>query len=275
MNYKQPSKQEAISLRPIERTAVSQQILSRLKAYLDQESMKVGSKLPSERQLAAMLSVSRPSIREALKALSILGIVKPKQGHGTYLASSLRKTLNRPEEILTLQESLDLAELAEARLAIEPHVASLAAQRVSKEDLALIREELDSMRHNLNDRPQFLHHDLQFHLCINRVCHNGVLRRMMSVVLETLFGHFGRVAENYGDLAKILSLHENIYEALRRHDPRKARSAMIQHMRVSQNENRRLSHQAPVKSKGPSRNHPKHLPDEQMDAPTISPNERV
>ena len=97
----------------------------------------------------------------------------------------------------------------------------------------------------------------------------------MSVVLETLFDHFGRVAENYSDLGRILSLHESIYEALRGHDPRQARSAMIRHMRVSRKENRLLSHEVPSKSKGKSRNHLNHALDNQMDAPPISPNERI
>ena len=70
-------------LRPIKRVGVNEQILSRMKAYLDHEDVKVGSKLPSERQLAAMLDVSRPSVREVLRTLAAMGIVTPKQGRGT------------------------------------------------------------------------------------------------------------------------------------------------------------------------------------------------
>ncbi len=201
----------------------------------------MGSRLPSERQLAGMLNVSRPSIREVLKALSILGIVKPKQGDGTYLASSLRKVLNNPDRILTLQESLDLVELAEARSAIEPFVASLAATRASKEDLRLIREQLAGMRANLRNPAQFLRHDLQFHLSITNACGNDVLSRMVSVVLEALFQHGPQVARNYSELASILTLHETIFDALRRHDPRSARSAMTRHMRVSRKDNAQLT----------------------------------
>ncbi len=82
-----------------------------------------------------MLNVSRPSLREVLKALSLLGIIRPKQGDGTYLSASVRKVLNRPDRILILQDSMDLVELAEARLAVEPYVASLAAARASEQDV--------------------------------------------------------------------------------------------------------------------------------------------
>ncbi len=228
-------------LRPIERIGVNEQILARLKSFLEQKQLKVGSRLPSERDLAALLHVSRPSVREVLRALAILGIVKSKQGDGTYLAASLNKVLNLPDQILTLQESLDLVELAEARSAIEPVVASLAATRASRDDLHLIEEQLQEMKRSLEDRFRFLQHDLEFHLAIMRACGNDVLKRMMSVVLEKLFEHSRGVAQHYSDLPEIWSLHEAIYQALRHHDPPAARAAMIRHMKVSKVESTRLS----------------------------------
>jgi DNA-binding FadR family transcriptional regulator len=113
--------------------------------------------------------------------------------------------------------------------------------------LALIHQELDYMGRNLEDRAQFLHHDLHFHLYIGKACGNRVLKRMMSVVLEALFSHMRRIAENYSDLDNILRLHENTYQAFRRHDQRQARSAMIEHMRVSRKENRRWSPEVPLR----------------------------
>lgn len=224
-------------LRPIERTGINEQILSRLKVFLEQKQLKVGSKLPSERHLAALLHVSRPSIREVLRGLAILGIVKSKQGDGTYLAASLGRVLNLPDQFLTLQEGLDLVELAEARSAIEPVVASLAASRASRDDLLQVRAHLQEMRRNVEDRLLFLQHDFEFHLSIMRACGNDVLKRMMSVVLEKLFDHSRQVAQNYGDLTKIWGLHETIYEALCQRDRRAARAAMVRHMKVSRVEN--------------------------------------
>ncbi len=228
-------------LRPIERIGVNEQILSRLRAFLEQKHLKVGSRLPSERDLAALLHVSRPSVREVLRALAILGVVKSKQGDGTYLAASLNRALNLPDQILTLQESLDLVELAEARSAVEPVVASLAAARASRDDLRRIDGQLQAMKRNLHDRFLFLEHDLEFHLNIMRACGNNVLQRMMSVVLEKLFDHSREVAQHYSDLSDIWRLHETIYQALSRRDPRAARAAMIRHMKVSKIESTKPS----------------------------------
>lgn len=228
-------------LRPIERTGINQQILERLKEFLEQKQMKVGAKLPSERRIAALLHVSRPSIREVLRGLAVLGLVKSRQGDGTYLVASLGKVLSLPDQFLALQESLDLVELAEARSAIEPVVAALAAARASQEDLARVHEQLHEMKRSLKARLRFLQHDFEFHLSIARACGNDVLKRMMSVVLEKLFDHSSRVAQNYGDLLEIWKLHELIYLALCAHDERAARAAMIRHMKVSKAENFQLA----------------------------------
>jgi GntR family transcriptional regulator, transcriptional repressor for pyruvate dehydrogenase complex len=228
-------------LRPIERMGVNEQILSRLKEFLEQKHLKVGARLPSERDLASLLRVSRPSVREVLRALAILGIVKSKQGDGTYLSASLQRVLNLPDQVLTLQESLDLVELTEARSAIEPVVTSLAAARATRDDLARIHGQLLEMKRSLEDRQRFLEHDLNFHLSIMQACGNDVLKRMMSVVLEKLFDHSRQVAQNYSDLAKIWVLHQDIHKALCRHDAPAARTSMARHMRISRAENSRLS----------------------------------
>jgi len=237
-------------LRPIERVTVNQQVIARLKAFLQSEHLTVGSRLPSERRLASMLNVSRPSVREVLRSLNILGIVKSKQGEGTYLVSSIHRLLSDPDHILTFQESLNLAELAEARFTIEPLVASLAAVRASKEELSQIEEHLHGMRRSLIDRAKFLEHDLQFHLAIVRACGNDVLKRMMSVVLKGLFDHGAQLVKNYSDLGAIYRLHADIYSALERHDPRAARSAMSRHMRVSKKENVRSARSTAEKEDG-------------------------
>ncbi|HZT68487.1 MAG TPA: FadR/GntR family transcriptional regulator [Terriglobia bacterium] len=224
-------------LRPIERVTVNQQVVARLKSFLQSENVRVGSKLPSERRLASMLNVGRPSIREVLRSLNILGIVKSKQGDGTYLISSIHRLLSDPDHILTFQESLDLAELAEARFIIEPTIASLAAKRASREELSQIEAHLRGMHGSLNDRTKFLEHDLQFHLSIVKACGNDVLKRMMSVVLKGLFDHGAQLVKNYSDLGAIYRLHTDIFRAIENHDSRRAHSAMVCHMRVSKKEN--------------------------------------
>lgn len=223
-------------LPPIERVGVNAQILDRLKIFLEQKHLTIGSRLPSERQLAGLLQVSRPSVREALRALRLFGIIESRQGDGTYLAASPAPLANLPDQA-TLEESLDLVELAEARTALEPIVASLAAQRASDDDLKQIAAHLKGMRESVDDRERFMDHDLQFHLAITRACGNRVLKKMMLIVLETLFKHQETVARHYADLMQILKLHTMIYASLARRQPLEARASMTRHMKVSKIQN--------------------------------------
>jgi GntR family transcriptional repressor for pyruvate dehydrogenase complex len=227
---KNSSARDGALLRPIEKVSLNEQILHRLKLFLHQQRFAAGAKLPSERKLAEMLQVSRPSIREALKALSILGIVEPRRGEGTFVKSSLKRKLIPRDDPGNFRDSLDLAELAEARLAIEPFVASITAARASRSDLRRMREHLDAMRENLHDRPRFLHHDLQFHLRIIDACGNSVLKKVLSTVLESLFADAAHIARNFADLPRIHDFHERIFAAIRNHDSKGARLAMIRHM---------------------------------------------
>lgn len=228
-------------LSPIERVVVNEQILSRLKAYIKDEHLKIGSKFPSERQLASMLNVSRHSVREALSALGVLGVLKRRQGKGTYLASTVPKPLNRPEQILEFHESLDIVELWEARVALEPYVASLAAVRRSEEDLHLIGKQLESMRNNLKEPGNFLQFDMQFHLSVTRACGNNTLGKIMSLLLERFFHRGAQLGIlNYargipgkgGGLLDFIADHEGILKALRRRNSTLARSRMIHHLRA-------------------------------------------
>lgn len=230
-------------LHPIERIAVNEQIISRLKVFIAQEHVTVGAKFPSERQLASMLKVSRNSIREALRVLEVLGVLKPKQGKGTFLVSPLPQPLNRPRQIQELQESVDIVELWELRAAVEPSVAALAALRAVEDDFVLIDKELRGMRANIKNLDEFAQHDLQFHLCVARACGNDTLVKAFTPLIKLFFNKVGErrlldyaEAENVprkrGQLRAFLENHEQILEALRCRNPTLARSRMVRHMRA-------------------------------------------
>jgi GntR family transcriptional repressor for pyruvate dehydrogenase complex len=236
------SAQEAEELlRPIERVAVNEQILSRLKQFLQSNQLKVGAKLPSERQLSAMLKVSRHSVREALSALSILGVISSEQGKGTYLASQFPSPIDRPEQILTLQEGSRLVYLWEARSALEPYTASLAAVHASDVHLRKASECLALMRKSLTDREEFARNDMLFHLALVEASDNPVLTEITSIVIRNSFtasadlrilDFAGDVPQKYGVLTTFLSHHEKILAAVRRGDTASARSRMLGHLRL-------------------------------------------
>jgi GntR family transcriptional repressor for pyruvate dehydrogenase complex len=232
------------ALRPIKRESLNQQILSRLRTYLDQDRLRVGSRLPSERDLATLLRVSRPSIREVLKALSIMGIVKSKQGQGTYLEAPIGTIVGLRGGTFNLRERLDLVEVAEARSTIEPVVASLAARRASDLELGEITKELQAMQDNLKNPKVFLQHDLHLHLLILRACGNAVLRKMLTPVLEHLYSYRHKLRA-YGNPPHILLLHKNLVRALQERSSRAAHVAMSRHMEATRAYYLQLSRDGP------------------------------
>jgi len=260
-------------LRPIERVAVNEQILSRLREFLEHKHLKVGSKLPSERQLTSMLKVSRNSVREALRALAILGVVRPRQGKGTYLVSSLPKPLSRPSQILGLQESSDIIELWELRVLVEPYVASLTAIRGSEDDWQSISEAVEAMSKCLTNHEEFQRHDMQFHLRVAKGCGSDMVRDLASLLIQVFFDKCGKlqildyardVPRKHGELAMFLAHHQALLAALRRRSPTLSRSVMMQHLRAvgeydvrlvramaarRDGENKKRKHNAPKKRK--------------------------
>src|SRR5262249_59129103 len=103
------------AMEPIDRAGITELVVQRIKELLEGGELKAGSRLPPERELAEMLNISRPSLRTALKALSVMGIIRAKPGAGTYIAESIPEIFNEPMHFMTLIHNTGIAELFEAR----------------------------------------------------------------------------------------------------------------------------------------------------------------
>ena len=143
------------SLTPIDRSGITELVVQRIKELLQQGELKAGSRLPPERELADMLGISRPSLRTALKALSVMGIIRAKPGAGTFIAESLPRIFAAPMEFMTLIHNTEMMELFEARRIIETGLVELAAERATAEHLKTMAGEIEGMRKTLNDPENF------------------------------------------------------------------------------------------------------------------------
>src|SRR3954454_3077984 len=118
-----------IAFGTVTRDALPDQIAQRLIALITERALKPGDRLPPERELAATMGVSRSSLREALRALAMLGVAEMRQGDGTYLTSLQPEKLMRPVGLVLALTDTGLAELFEARKLVEPGLAAWAAER--------------------------------------------------------------------------------------------------------------------------------------------------
>jgi len=134
----------------------------------------IGDRLPTERQLAQNLGVSRCSIREAINQLAANGILKRRHGVGTIIAGDI-SILGRSTPGQATQ-----SQILEARLALEPDIASLASQRASREHIADMAAALFKMFAALDDIDAFRVHDLDFHRILGLACGNPILGSIMA-----------------------------------------------------------------------------------------------
>lgn len=186
----------------------------------------VGSKLPTERELSEAFEVSRPTVREAMVALEMLGIVDMRKGSGIYVVG--------PASVDNRAETLDIGafELMEARRAYEVETAALAAERITEDHFELLEQLLEQMQSK--DELAGEDADREFHLTIARATGNGA---MVSIVGELwvmrercdLARTILERARGSG-LAPRIAEHRLIVEALRSRDPTAAREAMRAHL---------------------------------------------
>ena len=168
---------------------VYMQVVEQVQDLIRNGKAKPGDKLPPERILAERLGVSRPSVREGIVALEILGFVDSRGGKGNIIKDVANSSiLNQSYQHLEEEESP--FELLEARKIIEVDIAGYAAQKVQTEDIALIRQPLDNMSEIVDhlsvskEYEKGMEFDREFHINVARATHNTVLLRIVTHLLE-------------------------------------------------------------------------------------------
>src|SRR5262245_56875489 len=130
----------------IKRTGISDEVIFRFKDLISRRVFTAGNRLPPERELSQALGVSRPTLRQAMKALQILGVIRIRHGDASYLAESASNILKEPIEFALALKGISRTDLFETRQTLEVRLASLAAQRRTPEDLENMRSALADMR---------------------------------------------------------------------------------------------------------------------------------
>ena len=211
---------------------MSAEIARRLVDYLLSGSVSPGSRLPSERQLAESFGVGRSAVREALAALSLIGLIEIRHGDGTYLKRADSPLLPQVVEWGLLLGEQHTHDLIEARQRIEVVVAGLAAERRSETDLATLEVCLERMANQAEtgNHTAFVDADVEFHLVLADAAGNSALRDVLASIQSLLRAWIGRViAEGYEQSS--YEEHIPIVAAVRAQDPAAASAAMDAHMR--------------------------------------------
>jgi len=225
-----PNQELPSSLRLQPREAPVAEITRKLLEFLFSGSVQPGGKIPSERQLAKALAVGRSSVREAIKSLSVLGLLDVRQGDGTYLASSGSNLLPQAIEWSLMLGEPRTLDLVEARAEIEVVVAGLAARRADAAGVARVRSRLEALRAAGADVPSYVDADVAFHLEIARLSGNEVFANLVQSLRSLLGAWAKRVLDHAGETESSFAMHEPIAEAIAAGDPEAAQAAMRAHM---------------------------------------------
>jgi len=221
--------------KPIRPKKISEEIVEQIKLLISQGELKPGERIPSERDLATMLSVSRPSVREALMVLEAMGFVDSRQGGGTFVRSLAEFSMADPLSVLVGEKDPRMLHaLAEVRMGLETWSAFLAAKRAKPEEIARLRELYNIMQKQAKSGGWDADVDAQFHYTITAAAQNTLQLHVLNTI-HSLFHTTIQVAltefyrkEGYLDL--LLTQHREIMEAIADHDPERARANMMVHL---------------------------------------------
>lgn len=224
---------EAIT--PVDRYNVTELVVDRLRSLLEKGILKPGSKLPPELEMTKLLGISRPSLRQAYKALNILGIIRAVPGDGTYINESPSKALSVPLTFLMVMRKISFDEIFEFRLMVEGELATLAASRASEAEIQAITAQLEQMEARLNDekRDRYLEMEYAFHNCIARAAHNTLLLEIISIVGGLLWETRKALVNLVPDLKEDFEQHRAIQLAICARDPQAASDAMRRHLKTA------------------------------------------
>ena len=218
------------AFRTVSKSAVAEDIVAQLLSMIREKKLRSRDKLPSERALAVIMNVSRPSLREALRTLSVMGVIELRHGSGAYItALEPARLVEHLDFVFSLDDSTYL-QLFETRKVLEPPICALAAQRITEEELAQLEECLSRSKLGLTDYEAYLQADLDLHEIIVNSARNPLLQRFVSSLHSLGKASRRRTATLPGVVEQTIQDHLDIIEALREHQPEVAHQTMLVHL---------------------------------------------
>ncbi|HHY47640.1 MAG TPA: FadR family transcriptional regulator [Firmicutes bacterium] len=208
-------------------------IVEQLQNAILDGKLPVGAKLPPERELAAMLGVSRASLREALKAAALMGWVEIRPGEGSFVSKATAEKILQPLSYILMFDRESVKDLMELRAILEVETTGLAASRRTEESLEEIRQTMKRMEESASqDVERFLDYDMLFHKYVDEAAHNPVLAKTNLILRGLLREANRRVARLSEGRMTAIESHHQIFDAIERRDEAQARAAATMHLKI-------------------------------------------
>ena len=222
------------SFQPVSSPKITDLIVEQIKATILSGELKPSDRLPPERELVKRFKASRIAVREALKSLEAAGLVLIKPGSGVFVAEAGSKTMSDSLYSILRIQNISSHEVTEARLIFEPHVARLAAERISAEDLAGLMANMKKTAAVLKSGSPAVAENIVFHTLIAEATHNTVIALTMKTMLEVAREMTPVRPEHMAQRTRVsrysLTHHKAIFKALQQRDPQRVYELMYEHV---------------------------------------------
>ena len=218
------------SVKPIQRTTLTEAAFEQLISQVVNGHWKPGDRIPPERELCQQLRIARTSLREALKAMELVGMLNSRVGDGTFVCPR-SEFLSRPLLwAFTGMDHEELHEIMESRIIIEESLAGFAAERGTDDAIARIAEAVQLMRDSIARNESILEADMAFHVAVSTAAQNELLRNAAQLLRNLMReGIYHKLL--IPDIAQsILKGHMAIHSAIARRSVVVARRAMRHHL---------------------------------------------
>lgn len=214
------------------RQKVNEKIARELQNRIRRREFQPGEQLPPERQLAGLFGASRGSVREALRALELAGVIVSRQGGGNFVTDTLPDTATEPLSQFLERQREHLLDLSEARKMFEPRLAFLAAERATRHDVDALRLAVEEQERGLRneDVEAVFNADRLFHQTIAEAARNQTFIMLHSYLSDLVAGGRREAIENASRHTQSPIDHRAIYEAVAGGDATAASTAMLRHL---------------------------------------------
>jgi len=235
MNQTPPERSSSARARTGRRSPVAVDLVTvHVRGLIERGGLRPGDRLPTERELALQIGVSRPTVRTGLRTLATMGVVQSRQGAGTFITDGPPALASEPLGLLAALHGLTRDGLFEARRVLEVGTSGLAAERASGDDLAAMSEEVTGMFASVGEPLTFLWHDVRFHRAIASASGNPVLGVLIDMLGSLFYERRRETIQTATDLRETADAHRRIYQAIRSRNREAARVAMDEHLRDAQ-----------------------------------------
>ena len=221
-------------LKPIKRVRLYEDAVEQIQSLILRNQYRPKDRLPPERSLAEQLNISRPSLREALRILSVMGLIEIRVGDGIYVKDvsfvPYIESVNLSISSRLQLEQDSLLKLWQVRKILEVGMVDLLAKRITDPFLKGLWNCIEEMEKNIHDQDAFVSSGIRFHRLIAEAGQNEILILIWDTLGDLIRRSHDRIYRISRSPSRSLRSHQKIYEALKRKDVPKAAEAMKKHM---------------------------------------------